>query len=343
MFKGHFEAAKTTFYKAGGEEALEGATIKETNENFVKATRELWQKFAVHGILRENYKTGEKEIKPFTDLDGKSAIGLLKLSGLTLKNVSYLNPGDYKTGAINLDTGKKMGVKYQAEDDTTFFDHHPESGELYETSATDLVYKTVTKLDLLKRQPYLNKMVEFINYVDNKSFPDQEKYFLNSDKTFLGLQRFASFESTLKFFKDGRLATENLSSDDLINYGFKYKDNQGRVVDRSAEQKKIIDTSWSQLKEMEKNGFIRDSKKYGRVAIDIGSKVSGGTDAARAYGCDVYINWHDTGFFISSNKDLDNDFVLSEGIKIRMKMYLKNDDGQALKIHLDEVLKKFGI
>jgi len=33
--------AKITFYKAGGEDVLEGQTIKETNENFKKATREL--------------------------------------------------------------------------------------------------------------------------------------------------------------------------------------------------------------------------------------------------------------------------------------------------------------
>ena len=137
-FKGHFEGAKITFDKAGGERALEGQTIKETNENFKKATRELWKEFAVSGVLQFDKEKGGQVLRPFTDLDGRSSLDILKMSGIDVSNLEYVKPGDYKEGAINLDTGDKFGVEYNEESYTAFFDHH---NAIFEKSVDSLLHE----------------------------------------------------------------------------------------------------------------------------------------------------------------------------------------------------------
>jgi hypothetical protein len=345
-FKGHYQAAEHIFSESGGEDKLGGETIKESNENFREAVFKVWEKFAVHGISRKNPETGENELLSFTDLDGKSALGLLKLAGFNLgnNNLKYVKPGDYVPGAVNVDTGKKMGVVYDKEERSVFFDHHPENHEdLYKTSATDLVYNTLVKLDLLKKRKFLDRMVDFVNHVDNKSYPDQEKYFQNSHKHILGLSRFLKFDNMLKFFEDGRSPTEELSEEDLRRYGLLYKNNRGKTINRSLEQLDCIESSLNRLKKMEKKGEILESPLYGRIVVDKGGKIKGGLDAVLSFNCNVYIIWGKNGFFISSKNKLADDFVLSEGLKIRGHMYLKADDDKPLKISLDEVLKKMKV
>ena len=358
-FKGHFEAAKKTFSLAGegdieeGIKKLEGDTIKETNENFVNATRELWKDFTVHGIIENN------QLKSKTDLDGKAATGLLKLIGMDVHKLKYVTPGDYTEGAINLDTGRKGGVQYEDETKTAFFDHHLENKNPEHISATDLVYKTIVKLDLLKNSKYLNeelpelkkkglikdpdhlrKLVEFVNRIDNKNFPDQEKYYKDSYNNMLGLSRFVTFPKLLQFFQDGRTPIEKLNMDDLVKYGFKYKEGN-KLVNRQQERKSAVTSSLEGLAEIEKDGYIVKSNKYGEIIIDRDGKVRDGADAAYSHNnCSVYIKWKNTGFFISSKIPFDNSFVLSQGIKVRDTMYLKPDDGQPLNIDLGEVLDK---
>ncbi|MFA5023636.1 MAG: hypothetical protein WC523_01585 [Patescibacteria group bacterium] len=340
VFKGQFEAAKAVFSKKS-EEELEGATIKETNENFTRAARKLWKDFAVHGVLRKNQETGEIELQKFTDLDGKAATGLLKAAGLDIRKLQYVYPGESLPGYTNIDTGGKSGVEFQETDKSVFIDHH--GAEENNSSSTDLTYQTLVKLGLLKKEKHLDKLVEFVNYEDSKTFPNEEFYFKDSDKNLLGLSHFMKFEKLEEFFKDGHTPTESLKKEDLMKYGLIYKDNHGQIIDRPAEQKKIIDDSLAKLKEIEEQGMIFESPEYGRIVVDKNGQVKGGGTAARAYDCPVYINWNKTGFFISSKKPLAADFILSEGIKVRNRMYLKSADQEPLKITLEEVLEKFGV
>ncbi|MFC1622966.1 hypothetical protein ACFL16_01055 [Patescibacteria group bacterium] len=56
-------------------------------EEFKKKTREFWTEFAVHGMFDRGKLTDS------TDLDGESALKLLKLAGLDISNVEYVPKG----------------------------------------------------------------------------------------------------------------------------------------------------------------------------------------------------------------------------------------------------------
>lgn len=267
-FNGHFEAAKITFNKAGGEQALEGKTIKETNENFERATRELWKEFAVSGVLQFNKEKGEQVLMPFTDLDGRSALGILKMSGIDISNLEYVRPGDYKVGAINLDTGDKFGVEYNEDSYTAFFDHHAK-GIKEVTSTAEIVYQTMTNLNLLKKSKEMDKLVDFVTKIDNRKYPPEE--FLKSGKTILGLQKDLDFEKLLNYFKDHDSPTEELKPEDFEKYDLK---------ESAEKQQKIVDESMVSLDRMEKEGKVVETK-YGKILINANNELR--TGAASAY------------------------------------------------------------
>jgi len=311
-------------------EELWAETEREGNEKFIAQTRKLWADLAVHGILGKS-KEGEVNILHQTDLDGRASIGLLKLAGINTSGVEYVEPGKYVSGKINLDTGDRHGLVVEDAGKTVFFDHHTDkSGS--DTSATKLVYETLLAMELLKKEEYLDKAVEFVTQIDNKTFPNEEKHFKGSMLTLLGLQRFVKFDALLRFFKDGRSPTELLSPDDLEKYG---------LLNAAVRQKDIVERSFAVLEEMEAKGLIIDSERYGKIAVDIGKQLPGGFDAAKAYGCGAYVIWSpDTnGFFITTVKPLQESF--SQGFKVRDSMWLKpKNDAADTTIRLSEILSK---
>lgn len=330
-FKGHFEAAKITFNKAGGEEALEGQTIKETNENFEKATRELWKEFVVSGVLQFDKEKGGQVLKPFTDLDGRSALSILKMSGIDISNLEYVKPGDYKTGAINLDTGDKFGVEYDEDSYTAFFDHHAK-GIKDVTSTTEIVYQTMTKLNLLKKSKELNSLVDFVTKIDNRKYPPEE--FLKSGKTILGIQRDLDFEKLLNYFKDHNSPTEELSPEDFEKYGLK---------ESAIRQQKIVDESMILLEKMEKEGKVFDTK-FGKVLINTNNELKTGASAAYVKFDGIINITPEKSFAFTLKKDnfdeeelrqkLGNKF---QGKIIRGQMWIYND-AEPLKISLEEII-----
>ncbi|MDP2918046.1 MAG: hypothetical protein Q8N68_00940, partial [bacterium] len=102
---------------------LNAPTEKEGEKKFLKTTRELWKEFAVHGRVEEDKKTGEQKVLKYTDLDGKCSLYLMRLAGMSTRDLEYLEPGDSATGRINLDTGGKSGFSVEKEGETAFLDH----------------------------------------------------------------------------------------------------------------------------------------------------------------------------------------------------------------------------
>lgn len=300
-------------------EELNAKTEEEGNNKFIEKVRELW------GGNLVTHKT--------PDLDAKSGIGIFKLAGVSAKNIEFVAKGDFVDGKINIDTGNQHGFTIEYEGKTIFMDHHTlYSGS--DTSATKIAYEVLTSLGLLKKEDYLDKLVEFVTQADNKTFPDQGKYFKSSMLTVLGLERYIKFNNLLRFFKDGRSVTELLSSDDLEKY---------ELLDGASKQKEIVDSSLATLKEMDRDGLIINSPRYGKIAVDLDKKVSGGFDAANYYGCGAYIIWSPktNGFFITAiNKHLEDSF--SQGHKVRDTMWIKNSnqDPSPLLISLSEILNK---
>lgn len=259
-------AAEITLGRVSSWDELYTQTEELGNEVFSEKTKELWKDFAVHGMLSFNKETGERELKPFTDLDGNSAIGILCLAGIDTSNMTYVKPGDNLERAINIDTGNKFGVVYNGKTDTAFFDHHGK-GDIV-TSATEVVYKAMTNLGMIKRTEALDRLVEFVTKVDNCKYPAEE--FLRSSKTILGLQRFVTFGDLHKYFKDYESPMTELTPEQFDKYGLK---------SAAEKQEKVIKDSMDTLSRMEKEGKVVETP-YGSILINENNELIVSSSAA---------------------------------------------------------------
>src|SRR3989344_4017255 len=148
-FERSHEATKITLGKVSSWEELNAATLEEAGEKFKEATKKYWKEFAVSGVLQFDPKEGKQVLRPFTDLDGRVALGVFKEAGIDTSKLTYVKPGEYLEGAINLDTGDKFGLVYEEPTYTTYFDHHA-PGIKEVTSTSEIVYKTMVDLGMLK-------------------------------------------------------------------------------------------------------------------------------------------------------------------------------------------------
>lgn len=308
---------------------LNASTEEEGNKKFDEQTKKLWKEFAVHGVTGLDKATGEQTILNFTDLDGKVALGLLKLAGIDTTNTKYIAPSTNIEGRIHLDVGDRDGIVVEKDGKTVFFDHHSDkSGNT--TSAAKLVYEGLTSVGLLKPEKYLDELVNFVTQMDNNTQPDKARLFSEFYRTVIGLQRFMQFDKLLVYFKAGRKPDGILDNGDLKWLG---------MEQRSLEQKKVVDESFVKLEELGNNGFVINTKNYGKVVVDIGKKLRAGFDAVQGGGYQSYIIWspEESSFFITSTSPLD--INLEQGVRVRGTMWIKpKHDKEPLKVTLKEIL-----
>ncbi len=302
---------------------------------FRKKILESWKKFAVSGILQFDKERGEQVLKPFTDLDGKCALGLLEKAGFDVGNLTYVKPGEYLKGAVNLDTGDQFGVFYEESTHSLYFDHH-KPGTKNVTSTTEIVYKTLVGLGLLEKSEDLDRLVDFVTKIDNRQYPPEE--FMRSAKTILGLQRDLDFNKLLAYFKEHQSPIEELTPEELIKYGLK---------EASERQQKIIDEAMATLKKMKKEGKIVNSE-YGEVVVNVENELKVGASAAYVE-YDGIINFTPNKSFAVTLKERDIDEgklrqKLGEkfqGKIIRGKIWLYNEK-EPLQLKLEEIVEALG-
>jgi hypothetical protein len=321
------EASKITLDKVSSWEELNAATIEEADEKFKEKTKETWNEFAVSGVLQFDKKEGKQVLKPFTDLDGKCALGFLKEAGINTDNLTYVKPGEYLKGAINLDTGDKFGVVYEEPTYTAYFDHHT-SGAKEVTSTAEIVYKTLVDLKLLERSESMDRLVDFVTKIDNRKFPPEE--FLKSAKTILGLQRDLDFKKLLAYFKDRESPTEELTPEEFQKYGLR---------ESAKKQQETVDEAMETLEQMEKEGWVLDTK-YGKVLMNFNNRLKVGASAAYVK-YDGIVNYGGNGFAITlKNKNLE-DLNLPQGKLIRNQMWIYNEK-PPLEVTPAEILRALG-
>lgn len=330
-FSNSREAAKITLDKISSWEELNAFTQEEADKKFKEKTKESWKDFAVHGTFVFDKKEGKQVFKPFTDLDGKCALGVLKIAGINTENLSYIKPGQFLEGAINIDTGDKFGVVYEEPTYTAYFDHHaPGTKEV--TSATEIVYQSMVDLGLIEKNEALDRLIDFVNKIDNRQFPPEE--FLRSSKTILGLQRDLSFEKLFLYFQDYEIATQELEPEQFEKYGLK---------EAAEKQKAIIEKAMQQLKEIEKQGNIVETQ-YGKIVLNINNQLEIGAPAAYVK-YDGIVNYIEgQSFFIGlKEKNLNEKEIRQrlgekfQGKIIRGKMWLYNDP-DPLNLNLEEII-----
>lgn len=326
------EAAKITFDNVKSWEELNAATEAESDEKFKEATRKYWNEFAVSGVLQFDKNVGGQVLRPFTDLDGKATLGVLKEAGIDTGNLKFVKPGESVEGAINLDTGDKFGAVYDEESLTAYFDHH-EKGAKEVTSTAEIMYKTMVDLGMVEKDEAMDRLIKFVTDIDNRRLPAEE--FLRSGKTILGLQRDLDFDKLRAYFKDHESATEELTPEELGKYGLK------EAADR---QQKTVNDSMATLERMDGEGKVVDTK-YGKIVVNVGNELKVGASAAYVK-YDGIINFTPEKSFAVTLKDNDFDEAqLQEklgdkfqGKIIRGKMWIYNDK-EPLKAEVEDIIK----
>ncbi|HEX9008109.1 MAG TPA: hypothetical protein VF837_02505 [Patescibacteria group bacterium] len=304
-------------------------------EVFLRAAQLAIKELVTHGVLVKN-EEGEYLLKPFSDLDGKCCLGLMEMAGLTSgAKITYVEPGKEVKGAVMMDTG---GRNVEYEEGSMYIDHHADDSKSG-TSATEETYDILFRCGLIQPTMALEGMADFVTGMDNGSYPGMHKKenFLNSWKTMIGMSRFLGFQEMKEYFSD-------LRNDPLRPLGFNRMDKwpigtNKKLNDRSNEMKIDINRSVDAVERLRDEHMYVETKKYGKVLVDIGKQVPLGRDAAFALGFDTYLGWNpdNNGFVINSTRKITDE--LAQGFGVREYMWLKpRNVGGDLTLRLDEVL-----
>lgn len=325
------EAAKITLGKVSSWQELNAVVAKEADEKFKEAAKKYWNEFAVSGTLQFDQKEGKQVLRPFTDLDGRASIGLLQEAGIDTSKLTYVKPGEYLQGAINLDTGDKFGVVYEEPTYTTYFDHHAQ-GTKEVTSTAEIVYKTMADLGMLEKSEAMDRLIKFVTDIDNRRLPPME--FLRSGKTIIGVQRALDFGKLRAYFTDHASPIEDLTPEEFEKYGLR---------EAAEQQQKIVDEAMTTLEKMASEGKVIDTQ-YGQVVINENNELQVGSSAAYVK-YDGIINFTPGKSFAVTlkEKDIKEDEVRQrlgdkfQGKIIRGKMWIYNDK-EPLKVELSEII-----
>ncbi len=347
------DAADITFAQMDAQkvsvEKLNANTEQIGDEKFKEMTRETWKEFAVRSFLVKDREVGEIKVNGRTNTDSKVALYLLQKAGMNVKDVTYLAPSEFNSGKINIDTGKKDGLII-LEDGTVIIDHHGEDSPL-DTSAASEVRDILVRLGMLEKSEGTERLIEFVNQVDNFDYVDAEKYFKdyfkNAHETVLGTYRMLSPQQLESFFAYKKPKTgELLSPSEPLSIAFRrkfYIENQpnNKKESRGQKAKKEIENQHERLEQMEKEGLIVNSDRYGKICVV--TEGSFYNDAVRAYGCDTVIFWNkdEAGVFMSSlvGKPIEDTFEQGENIRKTMWIKSKSSDDK-LTMQLKDILEK---
>jgi hypothetical protein len=429
----NLDFAKAVLYsQVGNWKELDAGTPQEREKIINDKIRQFFVEMgvAVHGMVKKD--EGKKELVPNEkpDLDGKTTLFLLKKAGIEIKsdskkgNIKYVIPGTHAIGKITFDSGMVDGVEIRKEQNengewviSVIVDHHGETSPR-DTSAADVAYQTFSKLGLFeeyfqkdeKNKENLEKLVQFINRIDNFDYPNGkeyfENYFQNSWDTIVGISRMLGPQNFLDFFADGRsiddvsrsISEMRLLKKDMRRYGilqlrdvkdtekvdeilknqqidpekikkgeeltkeqmvglskagFHYDKTRKVIreyVDVRKMQEERVKESRAVLQEMEKDGLIIESDRFGKIAVDIGGRVETGSEAARAFGCEAFVLWNPEynrfGVNTLGGKELiDSDGNLlankyNQGVEVRKTMWIKSlaEKDEPLNIKLEDIL-----
>ncbi|MDD3774145.1 MAG: hypothetical protein PHW50_02605, partial [Patescibacteria group bacterium] len=320
----------------------DGKILINEIERYQRRSRHLWENLAVHGKLyidREQ-KPAQLKVAAESDLDGIICLGLMHEAGIDTSKIKFIKPGSAEAGRVNVDTGNRDGIVLNDPEypnqPTAFYDHHG-PGSLGTESASQWVYLGLIADERLEPNSTYDNLITFINQVDNLNYSiDENKYLNEMPRTLYGLANFftagfnekkkhnPTFKNLIQFFEDGHKPDEILSDEDLKKYGFIYED-AGKQINLSTEQSQNNKRSAERLRQLEEEGWVFDSNRYGKIVVDIFGQVPGRFDAARALGYDTYIAWDPTRrqFSISAIKQLDPNDTFSVGFPVRDHMWIK--------------------
>ena len=345
-------AAWHTINKVEKYSDLNADSPEDRDRVFAELTRKLWTEFTVHE-------------KP--DQDARGCLLLMKLAGM--KNVDPDNPNTVKKGSfaesgVTMDTGDHHAATAEEDGKRLIIDHHaPESDR--STSATRFVYETLIATGLLKREPYLNRFVEFVTKCDNLDLsPDERKaVYVNYHKSLYGLAYRMKTGDVLSLFRDEAVdPAADLSEKYLESHEY-FNPKNGKfepLTNLSEHIKEQMRKGKADLSAVERAGFVFDTGgKFGKILIDTKkntnkdkfyNRVTGENNSnqlesfEKGYG--GYLVWapDENSFVLYTQEKMDERSVpggFSQGTNVRGHMWMKGqDDKEKLTVTLEEILSK---
>jgi hypothetical protein len=193
------------------------------------------------------------------------------------------------------------------------------------------MYKTMVDLKMIKETEEMNKLIDFVNKIDNRLYKPEE--FLKSSKTILGLQRAVDFGKLIEYFRDHNSPTEELTFEELEKYG---------LEEVAKKQQKIIDEAMEKIEEMKKEEKVIETE-YGKILINKENELAVGASAAYVEH-DGIINYTEGKSFAVTlkEKDFDEEKLKEklgekfQGKIIRGKMWIYNEK-EPLLLTLEEI------
>lgn len=351
---------------------LNAKDIKESNQKFIEATREVWQDFVYSGSWEYSKEKGWQPKKE-TDLDAKISLFLFKQAGiLGALNAEPVAPGHYREGVTNIDTGGVGGVRLHKEKGKTtiFLDNHSRGRTLVETSSAKIIYRLLTASGFIdKNNQALRVLTEIATDDDHGNLIVNHQQFKNAGTNLRGLVKYFSDTDSLyrhvnevwptvggneikkednwpireKSWQEvyRRLLDKKLNSDEIKK--FSLARGQSKLFERFRFAEKILKKKTEELKA---DGRVIDTK-YGQYLVSVagwwpkGEQYLAGHEGAKAYGYDgvlIYDPFKDE-FKVNSVKrevDLSKDWKLPQGTAVRGKMVLSK--GSPLRVNLKEIL-----
>lgn len=282
------------------EEKRRKEIMKEIGYIFRKNNLKL-DRVVIHGYSFEN-KEGELMSHWDVDSDTRGALYLLQLAGIRTNEIEKTHKGtevEPKPGEVMMyiDTsGKTLSVERKNGGVQIIDDHHQRDYPAEKTSATKDLYKTLLENNLIKRQPWIDRLVDCIDQEDNLSYVDTKRF--NKDyfkykyaSSLFALQKEVSFDDILRWCKEGRdlfdpkFTEEELKQDVKITIEVEgWEDKDGKkskaykevVVPLAGVIAKIqanIDSDFKAFefarRKMDERGIKKETKELGRVLYNI--------------------------------------------------------------------------
>jgi hypothetical protein len=188
-------------------------------------------------------------------------------------------------------------------------------------------------LGMLERSESLDRLVKFVNDIDNRRLPPTE--FLKSGKTLIGVQRALGFSNLLAYFKDHESPTEELTPEELEKYGLR---------EAAEQQQRIVDEAMQKLEEMWWSGKIIHTS-YGEVVVNENNELKVGSSAAYVKYDGIINITPGKSFAVTLKESQFREGEIRErlgdkfqGKFIRGKMWIFNEK-EPLRLTLPEIIK----
>lgn len=287
-------------------------------ERVAEVLKSGFDQLVIHGDF--HHEGNKSQLKLRSDLDAMGGVFLMDLAGINYKMVTFVPKGKELAGAVHIDTGGKPKLTME-EDGSIFFDHHSsEKGP--STSATAIVYESLTKAGLLKKEAWLDNFSKFVTEIDNLDYPIDEN-FLKNDwwRTPYGTYKALPLSFITKLFQEGRDPRQPFAEDEAKK--IIVKESKGKKItlwDICLNNKGLMRISLNGIEEAKQRvqqGQVKpESAELGKVLLNIvetnrdpktgqlkqRNKIPLGFTAAKALGFDTYALWSfaSNSFFLTS-------------------------------------------